>query len=225
MADSETPEARLLAALHFAADKHRDQRRKGEDASPYINHPIVVAETLARFGVTDPVTLQAAALHDTLEDTETTPDELERTFGREVRDVVMEVTDDKALAKRERKHVQVRQAPSLSHRAKLIRIADKISNVHDVLHAPPADWSVEWRRGYVDWTERVVAGCRGTHEELEACYDQVLHEARRALGAPAAPGSPRRPPRLQQNSPKPDTESTNQPEDPGDVGGQSRPRG
>jgi guanosine-3',5'-bis(diphosphate) 3'-pyrophosphohydrolase len=181
--ESETPEAGLLAALHFAADKHRDQRRKGEDASPYINHPIVVAETLARYGVTDPVTLKAAILHDTIEDTETTPEELERLFGREVREVVMEVTDDQALPKRERKDVQVRQAPGLSRRAKLVRIADKISNVHDVLHAPPANWPLEWRLGYIDWTERVVAGCRGTHEGLEACYDRTLAEARRTLAA------------------------------------------
>jgi len=177
----ETPEARLLATLHFAADKHRDQRRKGEDASPYINHPIVVAETLARHGVTDPVTLQAAILHDTLEDTETTPEEIERTFGREIRDVVMEVTDDKTLPKRQQKEDQVRLASSLSHRARLIRIADKISNVHDVLHSPPADWPLEWRLGYIDWTERVVERCRGTLPELEALYDRLLHEARRTL--------------------------------------------
>jgi (p)ppGpp synthase/HD superfamily hydrolase len=180
--EPETPEARLLSTLHFAADKHRDQRRKGEDASPYINHPIVVAETLARYGVTDPVTLQAAVLHDTLEDTETTPEELERVFGPEVRDVVLEVTDDKNLSKRERKEHQVRTATTLSYRAKLIRIADKISNVHDVLHSPPTDWPVDWRLGYIDWTERVVRGCRGTHPDLEACYDRVLDEARRAIG-------------------------------------------
>ena len=185
----ESPEARLLAALHFAADKHRDQRRKGEDSSPYINHPIVVAETLTRYGITDPVTLQAAVLHDTIEDTETTPEELDRHFGREVRDVVMEVTDDKSLPKPERKEVQVRQAPELSHRAKLVRIADKISNVHDVLHAPPADWTVDWRVSYIDWTERVVEGCRGAHQELEACYDEILAEARRALDDSASDGS------------------------------------
>lgn len=172
----------LLHALHFAADKHRDQRRKGESASPYINHPIEVAETLARFGVTDAVTLQAAVLHDTIEDTETTPRELEDVFGAEVRTVVMQVTDDKSLPKWERKERQVATAPTLSHRAKLVRIADKITNVRDVLHAPPADWSVEWRLSYVDWTERVVDGCRGCHPELEAHFDEVVRETRRALG-------------------------------------------
>lgn len=181
MESAESAESRLLAALHFAADKHRDQRRKGETASPFINHPIVVAETLARFGVTDTVTLQAAVLHDTIEDTETTPEELEEVFGRAVRDAVMEVTDDHDLSKRERKERQIRTAHSLSRRAKLIRIADKISNVHDVLHAPPRDWPLEWRLGYMDWTERVVDGCRGTHADLEAHYDRILAEARHAL--------------------------------------------
>jgi guanosine-3',5'-bis(diphosphate) 3'-pyrophosphohydrolase len=171
----------LFHALHFAADKHRDQRRKGKSASPYINHPIVVAETLARYGVDDPVTLQAAVLHDTIEDTETTAEELEAEFGSEVRDVVMEVSDDKALPKRERKLRQVEDASSLSERAKLVRIADKIANVHDVLHAPPTDWSVEWRLSYIDWTERVVSACRGCHPELEARYDEIVAEAREAL--------------------------------------------
>jgi (p)ppGpp synthase/HD superfamily hydrolase len=174
-------EFRLLHAIHFAADKHRDQRRKGEDASPYINHPIAVAETLARHGVTDLVTLQAAILHDTLEDTETTPEELEAVFGPDVRDVVLEVSDDQEMPSPRRKDLQVERAPSLSRRARLVRIADKISNVHDVIHAPPADWPVEWRLSYIEWTEQVVAGCRGTHAGLEDHYDRVLAEARSRL--------------------------------------------
>ena len=183
MAYDDSREYALLHALHFAADRHRDQRRKGEDASPYINHPIVVAETLARFGVTDRVTLQAAVLHDTLEDTETTPEELEAVFGPEVRGVVEEVTDDSSVPKPERKRLQVQRAASLSRRAKLVRIADKIANVHDVLHAPPSDWSLDWRLSYIDWTERVVDRCRGCHPRLEAHYDDVVVEARRALEA------------------------------------------
>src|SRR6185436_14890407 len=107
--------AAILKALHFAADKHRDQRRKDEEASPYINHPIEVAEMLARVGgVTDLVTLQGAILHDTIEDTNTTPEELEVHFGREVRDVVLEVTDDKTLEKMERKRLQIEHAAHIS---------------------------------------------------------------------------------------------------------------
>src|SRR5688572_32844604 len=102
--------ARLLAAMKFAADKHRDQRRKDPVASPYINHPIVVAEVLARAGVADIVALQAAILHDTLEDTDTTPEEIEHNFGREVLDIVLEMTDDKSLPKDVRKRLHMPRA-------------------------------------------------------------------------------------------------------------------
>ena len=174
--------ATLLKALHFAAHKHRDQRRKDIEASPYINHPIEVAEVLARVGgVTDVVTLQGAILHDTIEDTRTTPEELEAAFGAEVRRVVEEVTDDKRLPKAERKRRQVEHAPQLSVRAKQIKIADKISNVRGVTEAPPADWPLERRQEYLNWTEQVVAGCRGCNAALEACYDQVLQAGRRVL--------------------------------------------
>ena len=173
----------LLGALHFAADRHRDQRRKGAEASPYINHPIEVAEILARVGgVRDLVTLQAAILHDTLEDTETTPEELAAAFGVEVLRVVEEVTDDKKLPKAERKRLQVEHSPHLSDRAKLVKLADKIANVRSVALAPPPDWTWERRSGYLDWTEQVVAGCRGCNEALERYYDQVLGEGRSHLG-------------------------------------------
>jgi (p)ppGpp synthase/HD superfamily hydrolase len=175
--------AMILKALHFAANKHRDQRRKGLEASPYINHPIEVAELLARVGgVTDPIILQGAALHDTIEDTKTTPEELEAAFGPEVRRVVEEVTDDKRLPKTERKRLQIDHAPHLSERAKQIKIADKISNVRGVTQAPPADWTLERRQEYLNWTAQVVAGCRGCNPSLEEFYDQMLEEGRRVLG-------------------------------------------
>ena len=127
----------LLTSLHFAADKHRDQRRKSQEACPYINHPIEVAEILSRVGgVTDLATLQAAILHDTIEDTQTTSEELEARFGAEVRRLVDEVSDDQRLPKAERKRLQIEHAPYLSPKAKLIKIADKISNVRDVTHSP-----------------------------------------------------------------------------------------
>ena len=175
------PLAALLHALAFAAEKHRSQRRKGEDASPYINHPIAAAELLARHGVDDLVTLQAAILHDTVEDTETTPEELERHFGPEVARVVLEVTDDKTLPKEERKRLQVSHAPHLSPRAKLVKLADKVCNVLDVTHEPPTGWPLERRVAYLDWTEEVVAGCRGVNEDLEGFYDRVLGEGRGVL--------------------------------------------
>jgi (p)ppGpp synthase/HD superfamily hydrolase len=174
--------AAILKALHFAAVKHRDQRRKDVEASPYINHPIEVAELLARVGhVTDPIILQSAILHDTIEDTKTTPEELEAAFGPEVRRVVEEVTDDKQLPKAERKRLQIEHAPHLSERARQVKLADKISNVLGVTQTPPADWPLERRNEYLDWTERVVAGCRGCNSNLESFYDYVLAEGRRIL--------------------------------------------
>jgi guanosine-3',5'-bis(diphosphate) 3'-pyrophosphohydrolase len=172
----------LLKAIRFAADRHRHQRRKGEDASPYINHPIAVANILAEHGVTDAVTLQAAVLHDTVEDTETTTDELTAEFGEEVAEVVLEVTDDKSLPKQERKRLQIERAPGLSPRAKLVRLGDKIDNVRDVTHMPPSQWSLDRRRDYLEWTRLVVAGCRGVHPGLGRLYDEALEEGLQKLG-------------------------------------------
>jgi guanosine-3',5'-bis(diphosphate) 3'-pyrophosphohydrolase len=175
------PLGAVLRAALFAAEKHRAGRRKDADASPYINHPLAVAAVLAEHGVTDPVTLQAALLHDTLEDTDTTPAELEEAFGPEVTRVVLEMTDDKMLAKAERKRLQVEHSSELSERAKLVKLGDKICNVTDVGWNPPKDWSPARRMEYLDWTEKVVVGCRGTSRALEARYDEVLAEARKEL--------------------------------------------
>jgi guanosine-3',5'-bis(diphosphate) 3'-pyrophosphohydrolase len=176
--------AAILNALHFSADKHRRQRRKDVEASPYINHPIEVAELLTRVGqVSDVITLQGAILHDTLEDTETTPEELEQSFGAEVRHVVEEVTDDKKLLKSERKRLQIEHAPHLSLRAKQIKLADKVANVKSVTQTPPANWPLKRRIEYLDWTEQVVAGLRGSCPPLEKLYDEMLAEGRRALGS------------------------------------------
>ncbi len=189
----------LLKALHFAADKHRDQRRKDVGASPYINHPIEVAELLARVGgITDLVTLQGAILHDTIEDTKTTPEELEAVFGPEVRGVVEEVTDDTLLPKVDRKRLQIEHAPHLSERAKHIKLADKISNVRSVTETPPANWPLTRRQEYLGWADDVVAGLRGSNPALENLYDRVVVEGRRVLfadspGAPQAQVPERRP--------------------------------
>ena len=128
----------LLQAVNFAADKHRDQRRKKVETSPYINHPIQVAELLARIGEVDDLTvLMAAVLHDTVEDTETTLEELDNMFGPDVRDLVAEVTDDKSLQKAERKKEQIKHTATMTDRAKLIKLADKTCNVRDVAQSPP----------------------------------------------------------------------------------------
>ena len=176
--------ALLLAAIDFAARKHRDQRRKDPEKSPYINHPIAVARLVVGVGgVVDDVTTLAAILHDTVEDTETSFDELEVNFGRDVRDVVAEVTDDKSLPKDERKRLQVEHAAHASLRAKIVKLADKTCNVIDVNNSPPTDWSVERRREYLDWSSSVVAGCRGANAALEAHFDRELASARARLGS------------------------------------------
>ena len=177
----------LLTSLHFAADKHRDQRRKNREASPYINHPIEVAEILSRVGsVTDLATLQAAILHDTIEDTQTTAEELEASFGAEVRLLVEEVTDDQRLPKAERKRRQIQHAPHLSPKAKLIKIADKISNMRDVTHSPPAHWPHQRRCEYLDWAEKVIAGARGANPAVDKLFDETLETGRRILASPAS---------------------------------------
>ena len=164
--------ALLLKALAFAAHKHRDQRRKDPEASPYINHPIALADVLVNEGgVTDVEVLCAALLHDTVEDTATTPEELEAAFGERVARIVAEVTDDKALPKAERKRLQVEHAGELSPEAKLVKLADKICNLRDVAERAPPSWDLARRREYFDWAKRVVDGLRGTHPRLEAAFD------------------------------------------------------
>ena len=186
MSDEIVSTTTLLKAVQFAAGKHQNQRRKDVDASPYINHPIGVAHLLAGIGgITDLNTLVAAILHDTIEDTETTPGELEEEFGRAVREVVEEVTDNKSLDKPVRKQRQIEHAPYLSQSAKAIKLADKISNVRDVTEHPPAEWDLARRHEYLDWTEQVVAGCRGTNDALERHYDEVLKKGRATLAASA----------------------------------------
>ncbi|SRR5579871_1282008 len=164
----------LIAALAFAAHKHRDQRRKDASASPYINHPISLAQVLANEGgVRDEDVLTAAVLHDTIEDTQTTAAELEQHFGARIASIVMEVTDDKSLPKHERKRLQIEHAASISREAKLVKLADKICNLRDVAHHPPAGWSRERRMEYFDWAKAVVDNLRGVHAGLENLFDQA----------------------------------------------------
>ena len=168
---------RILQALAFAATKHRNQRRKDVDASPYINHPIALANILANEGgIEDERVLIATILHDTIEDTETTAAELEKLFGQEVKNLVLEVTDDKSLPKLERKRLQIEHASDLTRRAKLVKLADKIANLRDMVDTPPPDWTVGRRREYFDWAKAVVDGMRGVHPELERIFDEAYKQ-------------------------------------------------
>jgi guanosine-3',5'-bis(diphosphate) 3'-pyrophosphohydrolase len=169
----------LIRAVHFAADKHRMQRRKDVEASPYINHPIAVAHLLSEEGgVSDLITLQAAILHDTIEDTNTSHDELVRSFGREVADVVLEVTDDKSIRDRvERKRLQLVNAPKKSASAAMVKLADKTCNLRDIRATPPASWSVERKREYFEWAKKVVDALPAVNPQLLMTFNASFERA------------------------------------------------
>jgi guanosine-3',5'-bis(diphosphate) 3'-pyrophosphohydrolase len=175
-------EKELLAVLLFASRRHSTQKRKDAAETPYVNHLIEVAELLANIGgVDDFEVLAAALLHDTVEDTGTTLDELEREFGRTVRDIVADVTDDKSLPKDERKRLQILHAPGLSRQAKLVKLGDKISNVREIGASPPKSWDLERRVAYIAWARAVVDGCRGANPALEKYFDETAAAAEKSL--------------------------------------------
>ena len=172
----------LLKALSFAADKHRFQRRKDTEETPYINHPIRVALTLIETGgETNIDLLMAAVLHDTIEDTHTTPAELGELFGTTVLNIVLEVTDDKNLSKEERKKLQVLHASHKSLLAKKLKLADKICNVYDILHHPPGNWSTERKLNYLTWAENVLTGLKGANNLLENELAQLIRQGRERI--------------------------------------------
>jgi len=161
----------LVRALDFAARKHRMQRRKDDDASPYINHPIALMKVLSiEAGIGDLGVLSAAALHDTLEDTETTQAELAAEFGIELALLVAEMTDDKSLPRAERKRLQIEHAPAMSGQATLVKLADKICNLRDASASPPSEWNVERQREYFDWAKAVVDRLPKVNARLEAIF-------------------------------------------------------
>jgi guanosine-3',5'-bis(diphosphate) 3'-pyrophosphohydrolase len=165
---------RIIASIAFAAHKHRDQRRKDAVASPYINHPIALADILANEArIDEERVLIAAILHDTIEDTETTAEELAQMFGAEIAGIVGEVSDDPALGKAERKRLQVEHAGSLSRPAKLVKLADKIANLRDIAISPPPDWTLHRKQEYFDWAKAVIDGLRGVHPVLERLFDEA----------------------------------------------------
>jgi (p)ppGpp synthase/HD superfamily hydrolase len=176
----------VMRAADFAARRHVHQRRKGALQEPYINHLTEVALLLAAAVADADAELVAAGyLHDTLEDTPTEYEELVGLFGSDVAQLVAEVTDDKSLPKAERKQLQVDRAPSKSVRARLLKIADKTSNVRSLATSPPAEWDATRALEYVDWAERVVAACRSLNSILERSFDAAAADARAAINAGA----------------------------------------
>ena len=165
----------LIKAINFAAIKHKTQRRKDAAGTPYINHPIEVAYLISQIGgITDIDILRAAVLHDTLEDTETTWEELWSLFGEVVANMVKEVTDDKSLPKDERKRLQIEHGPSLSRGARIVKLADKLSNLRDLVANPPLGWDQDRIQGYFVWSQFVVNGLRGACKPLEDALDVVF---------------------------------------------------
>ncbi len=168
----------LFKALAFSAEKHTKQRRKDVDKTPYINHPISLANILAKRWVIDENVLCAAILHDTIEDTDTTVEELQEHFGEKIKSIVLEVTDDKSLEKSVRKQKQVEHAASISHEAKLVKLADKIANITDIINSPPEDWSSNRKKEYFNWARAVVDNLRGAHQGLEKDFDDLINKAK-----------------------------------------------
>ena len=162
--------------------KHSQQRRKDKDASPYINHPISVAFIILKIGgIDDPAVLAAALLHDTIEDTETSPEELENKFGKQIRSLVEEVTDNKSLSKDERKRIQLEHAKTLSQGGVLIKLGDKISNVKDIIENPPPSWNIERRLEYLNWAEAVINNCPKVNINLENHFFETVEKGRKEI--------------------------------------------
>mmetsp|Transcript_7909 Transcript_7909/g.17318 ORF Transcript_7909/g.17318 Transcript_7909/m.17318 type:complete len:203 (-) Transcript_7909:216-824(-) len=162
----------FVDACNFAAQKHVNQRRKGDD-SPYINHTIGVAHILTLAGISDVDILKAAVLHDTVEDTDTSIEELYARFGEKVGGIVKQVSDDKSLSKVERKKHQVTHAANVSVGARLVKLADKLYNCQDIITSPPKGWSMERAQGYFVWSKKVVDQLKGLNEYLDDAFSEL----------------------------------------------------
>jgi guanosine-3',5'-bis(diphosphate) 3'-pyrophosphohydrolase len=162
----------ILRAACFAAERHRDQRRLGNDETLDINHSFAVASVLCdEGGVTDVELLAAAVLHDTIEDTATTQDDLRQAFGPRIAGIVAEVTDDKRLSKNERKRIQLDHASGVSPEAKQLKIADKLCNLREILASPPANWPLFRKHQYFEWAKQVVDQVRDANPRLAEKFD------------------------------------------------------
>jgi (p)ppGpp synthase/HD superfamily hydrolase len=170
----------VLRAADMVARWHVHQRRKGEAQEPYINHLLEVANLVAEATHgEDPELVAAALLHDAVEDQAVPIELIAREFGARIADIVKELTDDRTLPKDARKAAQVKNASRKHPAAKLIKIADKTSNLRAIINSPPSKWSTQRRLEYIRWARAVVAGLRGTSSSLEQKFDEVAAEAAR----------------------------------------------
>ena len=169
-------------AAELAAHRHNGMARKGRGNEPYINHLAEVANLLATAtGGRDAELIAVGWLHDTIEDTATTQEELAEKFGERVANLVAEVTDDMRLPKSERRRLQIVDAPGKSSSAKLLKIADKISNIRARILPDPSAAERDDLADYTAWAEQVVAGCRGGNAWLDATFDDTVAMARASL--------------------------------------------
>lgn len=181
--------ALLLRAASFAAQVHSTHRRKGASAEPYVNHVLEVARILAEHGAPEEAIL-AGLLHDTVEDSDEDPDpithdRLVAEFGAAVAALVAEATDDKSLPKEARKALQVKHARHKTPAAKMLKLADKISNLCAIAASPPANWDHARRLEYVGWAGRVAAGLKGENPGLDALFEATYRAAIARLAAEA----------------------------------------
>lgn len=174
---------RLISeAAELAARRHSGMARKGRAQEPYINHLAEVANLLATATDGADAELVAAGwLHDTIEDTDTTCEELAQTFSERVASLVVECTDDMSLPKPERRQKQIEDAPHKSSGAKLIKIADKISNTAARIHTDPTAEERDDLADYIGWATQVVAGCRGGNAWLDEKFDDAVKAAKALL--------------------------------------------
>lgn len=179
----------LLRAAVFAARVHAGHRRKGAAGEPYVNHVLEVAQILAENGAPEEAVI-AGLLHDTVEDSDQDPDPITHArlgaeFGAAVAGIVAEATDDKSLPKETRKALQVKHAPAKSDSAKMLKLADKISNLRAIAGSPPANWEHARRVEYVGWAGRVAVGLKGVNPALDALFEQTYRAAVARLASEA----------------------------------------
>lgn len=169
--------AQIVRAAYFAGEKHKDQRRSDKEETPYINHPLELASILVDEGyVKDVDVICAALLHDTIEDTDTTYEELESIFGSVVTNIVREVSNDMTLSSTERRIREAAKIPVLSNPAKLVKLADKIANIRDISTMPPVGWTLEKKEAYFDFSLSIAERAKDASQVLYEVFVRDYHK-------------------------------------------------
>ncbi|MDJ0951930.1 MAG: HD domain-containing protein [Alphaproteobacteria bacterium] len=180
---------RLTRALSFAAEAHANQRRKGAAQEPYLNHLVEVLDLVAQATGGDDVDLLIASLlHDVVEDTSVTEDELTEAFGARVAEIVQANSDDMSLPKDQRRRKRIADMPHKSPDARIVKTADVISNIRAIVTSPPAGWTADRKLGYLEGCRQLIDAGRGANAALERVFDQTVADAERAIRGEAEGG-------------------------------------